>query len=50
MIVVQIAGRLGKDPETRFTSSGQKVTNLTVATNVRKGKGGNCLVARHHLG
>jgi single-strand DNA-binding protein len=37
MIVVQIAGRLGKDPETRFTSSGQKVTNLTVATNVRKG-------------
>lgn len=37
MIIVQIAGRLGRDPETRFTSSGLKVTNLTVATTVRKG-------------
>lgn len=36
MIKVQIAGRLGKDPETRFTTGGQKVTNLTVATNIRK--------------
>ena len=36
MIVVQIAGRLGKDAESRFTPSGQKVTTLTVATNVRK--------------
>lgn len=36
MIIVQIAGHLGRDPETRFTASGQKVTNLTVATNVRK--------------
>lgn len=36
MIIVQIAGRLGKDPESRFTPSGLKVTNLTVATNVRK--------------
>lgn len=36
MIIVQIAGRLGRDPETRFTASGQKVTNLTVATTVRK--------------
>jgi single-strand DNA-binding protein len=36
MIVIQIAGRLGKDPETRFTASGQKVTTLTVATNTRK--------------
>ena len=37
MIIVQIAGRLGRDPESRFTSSGLKVTTLTVATNVRKG-------------
>lgn len=37
MIVVEIAGRLGRDPETRFTPSGQKVTNLNVATNIRKG-------------
>lgn len=37
MIVVQVAGRLGKDPESRFTPSGQKVTTLTLATNVRKG-------------
>lgn len=36
MIIVEIAGRLGRDPETRFTPSGQKVTTLTVATNVRK--------------
>lgn len=36
MIIVEIAGRLGKDAETRFTPSGQKVTTLTVATNVRK--------------
>lgn len=37
MIIVQIAGNLGRDPETRFTPSGLKVTNLTVATAVRKG-------------
>jgi single-strand DNA-binding protein len=37
MIIVEIAGRMGKDAETRFTPSGQKVTSLTVATNVRKG-------------
>jgi len=36
MIIVQIAGRLGRDPESRFTPSGQKVTTLTVACNVRK--------------
>jgi single-strand DNA-binding protein len=38
MFIVQIAGHLGKDPETRFTPSGQKVTAFTVATNHRKGK------------
>lgn len=37
MIIVQVAGRLGKDAETRFTASGQKVTTLTLATNTRKG-------------
>lgn len=38
MFIVQIAGRLGKDPETRYTPSGQKVTTFTIATNHRKGK------------
>lgn len=38
MFIVQIAGRLGRDPEVRFTPSGQKVTSFTVATNHRKGK------------
>lgn len=28
-----IVGRLGKDPEMRYTPSGQAVTNLSVATN-----------------
>ena len=36
MIIVQIAGRLGKDAESRFTPSGQKVTTLTLAATVRK--------------
>ena len=34
MNTIQILGRLGADPEERFTKSGQKVTNLRVATNV----------------
>jgi len=38
MFIVQIAGRLGKDPETRFTPSGQKVTTFNVAVNQRRGK------------
>lgn len=37
MNIIQIMGNLGADPETRFTPSGQKVTNLRVATTVRKG-------------
>lgn len=28
-----IVGRLGRDPETRFTSGGQQVTNFSVATD-----------------
>lgn len=36
MIIVEIAGHLGTDPEVRFTPSGQKVTSFSVATNVRK--------------
>ena len=39
MNIIQIAGNLGSDPVTRFTSSGQKVTTFTVATNIRKGDG-----------
>lgn len=38
MFIVNLAGHLGKDPETRFTPSGQKVTSFTIATNHRKGK------------
>jgi len=30
-------GHLGTDPEVRFTSSGQKVTTLRVATNQKRG-------------
>lgn len=32
-----IAGRLGVDPEVRFTSSGQKVTTFRMASNSRRG-------------
>ncbi len=38
MIVVQIAGHLGQDPETRFTPTNKKVTNFRVATNMKRGK------------
>ena len=36
MNFVFIAGRLGADPETRFTPSGKKVTTLRVATSLKK--------------
>lgn len=36
MNFLQILGRLGADPETKFTAKGQKVTTFRVATNVRK--------------
>ena len=36
MIIVEIAGHLGRDPEQRFTASGQKITTFTVATNIRR--------------
>lgn len=36
MIIIEIAGHLGADPETRFTPNGQKVTTLRIATNTRK--------------
>lgn len=38
MFIVQIAGNLGRDPETRFTPNGQKVTAFSIAVNQRKGK------------
>lgn len=38
MNVIQIAGHLGSDPTTRFTTSGLKVTSFTVAVNIRKGE------------
>ena len=34
---ITLAGRLGTDPEVRFTPSGQKVTSFSMATNSRKG-------------
>lgn len=37
MIIVEIAGRLGADPEVRYTPNNQKVTTMRVATNVYKG-------------
>lgn len=37
MMIIHVAGHLGRDPETRFTASGLKVTNITVAANIRKG-------------
>jgi single-strand DNA-binding protein len=36
MIIIEIAGHLGADPEVRFTPNGQKVTSLRVATSTRK--------------
>lgn len=38
MFTVTVAGHLGKDPETRFTPTGQKVTAFNIAVNQRKGK------------
>ncbi|MCE5295329.1 MAG: single-stranded DNA-binding protein [Chlamydiales bacterium] len=37
MIFIQIAGHLGQDPEVRYTPSGQKVTSIRVATNIKRG-------------
>jgi single-strand DNA-binding protein len=37
MIFIQIAGHLGQDPEVRYTPSGQKVTTIRVATNIKRG-------------
>lgn len=37
MIIVQVAGHLGSDPEVRFTPSNQKVTSFRVATNIKRG-------------
>lgn len=37
MIIIQIAGHLGQDPEIRHTPTGQKVTTLRVATNIKRG-------------
>ncbi len=34
---ITIAGHLGADPESRFTSTGKKVTTLRVAARTRKG-------------
>jgi single-strand DNA-binding protein len=36
MNIIQIAGHLGADPETRFTANNLKVTTFRVATNIRR--------------
>jgi len=36
MNIVEVIGNLGKDPETRYTPSGKKVTTLTIASNTKK--------------
>lgn len=36
MAIVHLAGHLGADPEVRYTSKGQKVIGLRIATNSRK--------------
>lgn len=35
-MLVQIAGHLGADPETKFTPTGKKVTTLRVAVNIKR--------------
>lgn len=37
MNLIHIAGHLGNDPETRFTSGGQKVISFRLAARARKG-------------
>ncbi len=37
MIIVEIAGFLGADPEERFTATGKRVISLRIATRVRQG-------------
>ena len=34
---MMLAGNLGGDPETRFTSDGKKITTLRLASNTRRG-------------
>lgn len=36
MTFTQVMGRIGRDPESRFTSGGQKVTTFSVAVNKKK--------------
>jgi single-strand DNA-binding protein len=38
MNFIHIAGHLGADPETRFTSTGKKVITMRVASKTRKGQ------------
>lgn len=37
MIVIEIAGHVGRDPETRFTPNGQKVTSFSIASTLKRG-------------
>lgn len=37
MILVEVAGHLGADPEERFTSNGKRVITLRIAARIRQG-------------
>lgn len=37
MILITLTGRIGKDPETRVTTTGQKVTTFSLATEISRG-------------
>lgn len=37
MILITLIGRIGKDPETRVTTTGQKVTTFSLATDISRG-------------
>lgn len=37
MNIIHVIGNLGKDPEVRYTQSGQKITSFSIASNRKRG-------------